>query len=107
MLDIRGLDIIVSKGDTEALTFEFEEDVPPDNTSVVISLKRYSNNNAPIWTKSSVVKNGEVTFQFSSEDTNHSPGIYKWDMMLTYTDGEIYHPMVPANFQIVGVVSSV
>lgn len=106
MLDIDGLNISISRGDTEELTFEFEDDVPPDNTVVSIALKRYPNDKRCIWEKSAVVTDGKFTIRFDHSDTDVSPDTYKWDICLEYEDGEVYHPMDPADFKILGVVSN-
>lgn len=107
MLDIRGLDIYISRGDTETLVVDFECDVPPDNTQVIMTLKRYPNNSNALWVKNAVVKNGSFTVRFSSSDTNFTPSIYKYDIKLVYEDGEIYTPMLPADFHILEVVGDV
>lgn len=99
MLELNGLNIEISKGDTGSIRVTFVgTDVPEDGTIALVSLKNATNDDEPIWEKAIQVVNSGCVIPLLHEDTSLPFGTYKWDLRLIYGDGGIYTPMKPAKF---------
>ena len=102
MMELNGLNIEISKGDTGSIRVTFTgQDVPEDGTIALVSVKSCANEEEPIWEKRIPVANAGCVIQLLHEDTSLPFGIYKWDLRLIYNDGGIYTPMKPAKFIVV------
>lgn len=94
MLEVKGLEISISRGDTGSITITFTgQDIPPDGTVTLVCLNK-TLDSCPIWEKKIPIENGRVTIPLYSEDTRGlSRGDYVWCLRLMYEDGDIYTPM--------------
>lgn len=102
MLEVNGLKISVSRGDTGSVTVTFTgQDTPPDGTIALVVLQKTMDCPEPIWEKRLTVLNGRVTIPFFSGDTNFLRGMYCWCLRLLYENGDVYTPMEkPQAFEI-------
>lgn len=103
MLDVNGLKILLSRGDTGSITITFTgQDTPPDGTIALVTLQKTLDSEEPIWGKELPVSGGRVTIPFLSGDTvNLSRGMYCWCLRLLYENGDVYTPMEkPQEFEI-------
>ncbi|MEG2252427.1 MAG: hypothetical protein RSC98_05245 [Clostridia bacterium] len=103
MLQLDGLMICVTRGDTAWLTLRFEGLVPSDGTEAWATLKRHVGDAVPIWKKRLVVVGGAVTLRLTTADTELPFGLYRWDLRLRM-DGETLTPFSPQIFEIAEVV---
>lgn len=103
MLDVKGLKILLSRGDTGTITITFTgQDTPPDGTIALVTLQKTLDSEEPIWEKELAIVSGRVTIPFFSGDTvNLSRGTYCWCLRLLYENGDVYTPMdKPQEFEI-------
>lgn len=105
MLNVKGLDIGVTKGDTGQFTITFSGDDAPENGCIIlISLKKTKTSEQCIWEKRMVVAENVVTVTLTSADTELPFGQYWWDARIIFRDGTVYTPMLPASFRVLEVV---
>lgn len=108
MLSVVGHDIIVSRGDTGAVTITFTGDVPADGTVALITVRKSPDMiETPVWEKRVDVENGSVTFPLTTSDTDIQWFDYCWDVRLLYEDTSVYTPFAPALFRVTEVVGDV
>ena len=108
MLDLKGLNIFVSKGDTGNITVTFTgEDTPPDNTIALVTVKKTADREEHIWEKELTVTNARVVIPLRTVDTDLAYGRYYWDLRLLYDNGDVYTPMKPAEFRVVETIGDV
>lgn len=102
MLEVNGLKISVSRGDTGSITVTFTgQDTPPDGTIALVVLQKTVDSESPLWEKNLSIENGRVTIPFYPEDTNFRYGAYCWCLRLLYANGDVYTPMDrPQAFEI-------
>lgn len=102
MLEVNGLKISVSRGDTGSITVTFTgQDTPPDGTIALVVLQKTLDSEKQIWEKELAVASGHVTIPFYTEDTNLTRGMYCWCLRLLYVNGDVYTPMEkPQEFEI-------
>lgn len=94
MLEVNGLKISVSRGDTGSITVTFTgQDTPPDGTIALVVLQKTLDSPEPVWEKRLEIASGRVTIPFYTEDTNHPHGRYYWCLRLLYANGDVYTPM--------------
>lgn len=95
MLDVKGLKIWLSRGDTGSVTVTFTgTDVPDDTVTALIVFQRGETSEESIWEKRIRVSSAQVVIPFATYDTNDlAPGKYKWILRLLYEDGSVYTPM--------------
>lgn len=100
-------EVKLSRGDTAILSFDFEGDIPPDGTTCVITVKDHLVSKSGILTKSDSVRNAQVSFDFTEDDTKDLKfGTYYYDVRLFYADGSVITPIPPTPFKIVRVVGN-
>lgn len=105
MLNVDGLDIGITRGDTGQFTITFTGDDKPENGCVIlVSLKKTKTSTYPLWEKRLIVNNDTITVTLTSADTDLAFGQYWWDARITFRDGTIYTPMAPASFKILEVI---
>lgn len=105
MLNVDGLDIAITRGDTGQFTITFTGDDKPENGCVVIiSLKKTKTSTYPQWEKRLTVSNDTVTVTLTSTDTDQAFGQYWWDARIIFRDGTVYTPMNPASFRVLEVI---
>lgn len=109
MVDIndRTLEITISRGDDAPYVIYFDDEIPPDGTEAIITVKRHLNSGNKVIEKTVSVRDGAINFAFTSDETNLIPDTYVWDVRLKYANGEIYTPIPPSPFTILGVVGNV
>lgn len=102
MLEVNGLKISVSRGDTGSVTVHFTgEDIPPDGTVAMVTLQKTLDSGEPLWAKKIPVTDGAVGIPFYTQDTNYTRGAYLWCLRLLYENGDVYTPMKrPQDFEI-------
>lgn len=94
MLNVEGLKISISRGDTGSITVTFTgQDTPPDGTIAQVTLQKTIDSEDQIWEKRLTVSSGRVTIPFYTEDTNLTRGKYCWCLRLLYANGDVYTPM--------------
>lgn len=102
MLEVDGLKISISRGDTGSVTVTFTgEDTPADGTVAQIELMRTMDSPDPLWVKQLTVSSGRVTIPFFAEDSDYPRGMYCWILRLLYENGDRWTPMdKPKEFRI-------
>ena len=108
-MEIVGPDITISRGNAAGLTIHLRgEDVPPEGTIALISLKKTPEYNATIWQKRIPIHNNAIDVMFTHQDTDHEPGTYYWDVCILYNDGVSPWTLMkaPALFRIERVVGN-
>ena len=103
MLNVDGLKISISRGDTGTITITFTgQDTPPNGTIALVTLQKTMDSEGPIWEKRLEISGGRVTIPFYSADTVElSRGKYCWCLRLLYENGDVYTPMdKPQEFEI-------
>lgn len=90
MISADGLDISIHRGNVGYVTFCFEgEDTPDEGTIIEFMVKKSPSHIEPAIYKIAAVTDGEVTFIFEKEDTEHIvPAEYHWNLRILYTNGE-------------------
>lgn len=94
MIEVDGLKISASQGDTGSVTITFTgQDVPPDGTRFRMTLKKTIDSEAPVWEKTIAISGGRVTIPFYEQDTNLGRGQYFWIPRLLYENGDRWTPV--------------
>lgn len=111
MLELNGLSVRITRGDTAALAVTLTGDVPPNGSRAIVTLKR-AVGTAAIWEKRLSVQDGVVSITLAHEDTNITPGEYRWDMRLIMyaangLPAEIITPFTPQPWRVLEVVGDV
>ena len=109
MCNIEGLEISISRGDSVTLIFSFGGQTPADGTQAVMTVKRGTDRDTPAkWSKTATISAGKAQFDITNADTNIKSGVYHWDLILHYADGEKYSPFrFPHLLEIVEVIGDV
>ena len=111
MIRIKGTKITITRGDCQPFTITLAgEDVPPDGTEVLFTVKKTAGYQEPVIEKRLPLSGGAIEIQLMNEDTKNLPfGTYEWDIRLPdlYGEGEPYTPMEPAMFEIAKVIGNV
>ena len=102
MLEVNGLKISISRGDTGSITVTFTgEDAPADGTIAQVELMRTMDSPDPLWVKQLEVVNSMVTIPFTAADSDYPRGMYCWILRLLYANGDRWTPMEkPQEFRI-------
>ena len=104
MLNLDGLNIEVTRGDTGSIRVSFiGEDIPEDGTIALVTVKKAADTEE-IWRKEIQVENGSCLIPLTAESTMLDFGQYRWDLRLLYEDGSVYTPMAPAKYTISPVI---
>lgn len=106
-MEIHGPNIEINRGNAAGLTIHLTgEDVPPDGTIALISLKKTPEYNSYLWQKRIPVMNMAIDIMFTRQDTDYEPGRYYWDVCLLYNDGLSPWTLMPepALFEIERVI---
>ena len=104
MLNLDGLNIEVTRGDTGSIRITFiGEDIPEDGTIALVTVKKAADTEE-IWSKRIEVENGGCVIPLTQESTTLDYGQYRWDLRLIYEDGAVYTPMPPAKYTITTVI---
>lgn len=108
MLNIDGLNVEVTRGDTGQFTITFTGTDKPENGCVIlVSLKKTKTSQTPLWEKRLTVNNDTILVTLTSEDTSLEFGQYWWDARILFRDGTVYTPMNPASFKVLEVIGNV
>lgn len=111
MFNIKENKIEISRGDTGTMSITFGGDVPYDGTIALVTLQKtlgYTTKSTQnVWQKRLQITDGSCLIRFSSDDTNHPAGKYLWDLRLLYSNGDIYTPIKPTEFNIIETVGDV
>ena len=112
MIDIKGMNITVSRGDCSPFTITLTgEDEVPDGTKVLFTVKKSSGHKEPVIEKTLTVENRIVTIRIMNADTKDLPfGDYEWDIRLPdwFGENEPWTPMErPEKFTVARVIGNV
>lgn len=111
MIDIKGMNITVSRGDCSPFTITFTgDDVPEDGTEVLFTVKKTSNHKTPVIEKRIPILDHVVTIELTNADTKDLPfGEYEWDIRIPdlFGENEPYTPILPQPFVIAKVIGDV
>lgn len=108
MLNIDGLDISVSRGDTGTITITLTGDVPADGTTALFTVRKSVDmTDSAVLEKELTVSSGQVVIDLSSSDTDIPWFAYCWDLRLIYENGDVFTPFAPAVFEVCEVVGDV
>ena len=103
MVEVNGLKISISRGDTGSVTINFTgQDAPADGVVALVVLQKTQDSEKPIWEKEITIEDSKAVIAFRTEDTrNLSRGKYCWCLRLLYPNGDIYTPMrKPQEFEV-------
>lgn len=108
MLEVQGTSVKISRGDTARIVIELDT-APAKDTKALVTLKRRPGmEHEAMWEKQLDVEGNQITLDLNSEDTNHKPGVYWWDVRLTGTaenERELVQTVfLPAPFEVIEVV---
>lgn len=111
MIDIKDMNITVSRGDCSPFTITFTgEDVPDDGTEVLFTVKKTSEHKTTVIEKRIPIVDHMITVELTNADTKDLPfGMYEWDIRLPdlFGKNEPYTPILPQPFVIAKVVGNV
>lgn len=111
MIDIKGMNITVSRGDCSPFTITFTgDDVPEDGTEVLFTVKKTSKHATPVIEKRIPILDHVVTIELTNADTKDLPfGEYEWDIRIPdlFGENEPYTPILPQPFVIAKVIGNV
>lgn len=106
MLEVQGTSVKISRGDTARIVIELDT-APAEGTKALVTLKRRPGMEyEALWEKKLAVDGKQFTLDLNSEDTNHKPGLYWWDVRLL--NGDVVQTLFePSQFEVLEVVGSV
>lgn len=112
MIDIKGMDITVTRGDCSPFTITLTgEDEVPDGTKVLFTVKKGSGYREPVIEKLMTVEDRRITIHIMNADTKTLPfGDYEWDIRLPdwFGENEPWTPMAkPEKFTVAKVIGNV
>lgn len=112
MIDIKGMDITVTRGDCSPFTITLTgEDEVPDGTKVLFTVKKGSGYKEPVIEKLMTVKDRRIAIHIMNADTKTLPfGDYEWDIRLPdyFGENEPWTPMAkPEKFTVAKVIGNV
>lgn len=108
MLEVQGTGVKISRGDTARIVIELDT-APAEGTRALVTLKRRPGmEHEALWEKELAVDGKQFTLDLNSEDTNHKPGVYWWDVRLMGTAEDeralVQTVFLPSPFEVVEVV---
>ncbi len=107
MINLKGMEIYISRGDTALIDIDLSGDVLPEGTTALVTVSRKPGADRALWEKTIAVQNGSVELSLQSADTDYSPRVYWWDLRLKTPDGQVQTPFPPQPFEILEVVGDV
>ena len=94
MLEVNGLKIFISRGDTGSVTVTFTGTDVPDDTVTALVILQKTDRSESIWEKRLPINSAQVVIPFRSIDTRErAHGEYRWILRLLYENGDVYTPM--------------
>ena len=105
MLEVKGQNILLTRGDTAALTLKFIGDNVPDGTKVRFTVKQAATDQRKVIVKNMETSGNKAVLVLDPAETrNLQPGQYAYDvrleMELTDKTKEILTPMLYGVFQL-------
>lgn len=107
MIELRGREIRISRGDTAQIAIDLQGDMLPSGTTALVTLGRRPGCAQPLWQKVLDVQEGSAELTLQSTETNYAPGVYWWDLRVKTPDGQVQTPFAPQPFEILEVVGHV
>lgn len=105
MLEVRGLDIRISQGDTATILIGLQNEEPIEGEAV-ITLKRNVGDRMNVWEKRVHIVDNEVPVYLESADTNLPARVYWWDVRLLL-DGAVQTPWKPHRLEVMEAIGDV
>ena len=106
MLDMCGLDMRISQGDTAVIHIVLENEQTLENALAVVTLKRNVGDRICLWEKRIEVENNQIELPLTKADTNLPARMYWWDIRLIMGDA-VQTPFGTHRFEVVEAIGDV
>lgn len=97
MLEIKGKNIKINRGDSIEVTFSFDSEPPEDGTSVLFSV---NNSTGPVIQKMLEIQDGQMLLSLDSSETDVKEWIYSYGLYVAYSDRSGYSPLSRHEFRV-------
>ena len=97
VLEIKGKDIEIERGDSIEVTFSFDSDPPEDGTAVLFAV---ADSSGPVIQKTLEVEDGAFLLSLDSSETDIREWIYTYGLYVEYGDRNGYAPLAQHQFRV-------